>query len=212
MLDRKVCHWEIGGIPGHEARPCTDRRRRDQAVRLTQGDAFCGELATPASRELALIPTNGRHLQGGEHPSDRAFFPSARASPTLFNVDRANERRLSSRSQRPKAFRRATAAQSIDQDSRIQQEPWHPQPTRRMSPPALCANPGTRVRVPVVALAVDLPQRCEDVIPAPLVLESATDGLRYERAPLPSTHPTIELGDETVVQCNVHTHAHKLAN
>ena len=55
-------------------------------------------------------------------------------------------------------------------------------------------------------------QRRFDVIPAPLVLETLPDQLGDERAPPAAAGAAVELGDQIVFQCNVHTHESNVAD
>ena len=55
-------------------------------------------------------------------------------------------------------------------------------------------------------------QRRFDVIPAPLVLETLPDQLGDERTPPAAAGAAVELGDQIVFQCNVHTHESNVAD
>ena len=55
-------------------------------------------------------------------------------------------------------------------------------------------------------------QRRFDVVPAPLVLETLPDQFGDERTPPAAAGAAVELGDQIVFQCNVHTHESNVAD
>jgi hypothetical protein len=59
--------------------------------------------------------------------------------------------------------------------------------------PTLSTDPGGGILVPVVAALLDLPQRCQDVVPAALVFKRAPDSLGDESAPLTAAYAAVEL-------------------
>src|SRR6266851_9106146 len=69
VLYDELRHRKIFGIPGCEPRTDADRRSRDKAIRLAQGDPFGGVVAPPLSRTLALLETEGRYPQPSEEPA-----------------------------------------------------------------------------------------------------------------------------------------------
>ena len=58
----------------------------------------------------------------------------------------------------------------------------------------------------------DLSERAEDVIPPPLIFESASHRGRDERAPLALADAAVQLRDQPALEVYVYTHAHTLAH
>lgn len=67
----------------------------------------------------------------------------------------------------------------------------------------LATDPIARIIVPFVTLVGDSSERSLDIIPSPLIIESATNQLCDERATSPAPSPLVELGDELVLHGNV---------
>jgi hypothetical protein len=65
---------------------------------------------------------------------------------------------------------------------------------------ALPSDPFPRIFVPLVAAVAQLSQGGLDVVPALFVVEAAADQLGDEGAPLTSTDPPVELGDQRIIQ------------
>ena len=76
----------------------------------------------------------------------------------------------------------------------------------------LLADPFTGIGIPLVALVGDGPERCLDIVPSPLIVESPADQLRDERAAAPTSRPLIELGNELVVNGDVQSHVPRIAH
>ena len=77
---------------------------------------------------------------------------------------------------------------------------------------ALAADPFTRIVIPFVALVGDSPKRCLDIVPSPLVIESAANQLCDQCAAPPASSPPIELGNELVIDGNVQSHVLTIAH
>jgi len=77
---------------------------------------------------------------------------------------------------------------------------------------ALGADPGLRIGVPHVPAVLDDPQGGLDVPPAPLVLQSASEGLGDEGAALPPPDPAIELRHQIISETYVQPHGHTLTH
>ena len=77
---------------------------------------------------------------------------------------------------------------------------------------ALAANPFTGIVIPFVALVGDSPERCLDIVPSPLVIESAPNQLCDECAASPAPSPPVEFGNELVVNSNVQSHVPTIAH
>lgn len=77
---------------------------------------------------------------------------------------------------------------------------------------ALAAYPCGRVVVPLMADIVHASEGGLDVLPAPLVIEAAPDQFGDESAPLTSTRPAVELGDQVVIQRYVQSHVQMMAH
>jgi len=67
----------------------------------------------------------------------------------------------------------------------------------------LAADPFTGIVVPFVTLVGDGAKGSLDVVPSPLVIESAANQLGDECATLPTSGPLVELGNELVIHRNV---------
>ena len=67
----------------------------------------------------------------------------------------------------------------------------------------LAADPFTGIVVPFMTLVGDGPKGSLDIVPSPLVIESAANQLCDECATLPASGPLVELGNELVIHCNV---------
>jgi hypothetical protein len=77
---------------------------------------------------------------------------------------------------------------------------------------ALAADPFTGIVIPFVALIGDRPERCLDIVPSPLVIESAANQLCDECAASSASSPPIELGNELVIDGNVQSHVPTIAH
>lgn len=67
----------------------------------------------------------------------------------------------------------------------------------------LAADPFAGIDVPFVTLVWDGPKSSLDIVPSPLVIESAANQLCDECATLPASGPLVELGNELVIHGNV---------
>lgn len=77
---------------------------------------------------------------------------------------------------------------------------------------SLPADPSAGIVIPFVSAVGDGPQRCLDIIPSPLVIKSAANQLCNERAASPTAGPSVELGDELVINGNVQSHVPTIAH
>ena len=77
---------------------------------------------------------------------------------------------------------------------------------------ALAADPFTGIVIPFVALVGDSPERCLDIVPSPLVIESAANHLCDECAASPASSPPVEFGNELVINGNVQSHVPTIAH
>ena len=77
---------------------------------------------------------------------------------------------------------------------------------------ALAADPFTGIVIPFVALVGDSPERCLDVVPPPLVVESAANQFCDECAASPASSPPVEFGNELVINGNVQSHVPTIAH
>ena len=77
---------------------------------------------------------------------------------------------------------------------------------------ALVADPFTGIVIPFVALVGDGPQRCLDIVPSPLVIESAANQLCDECAASSASSPLVELGNEFVINGYVQSHVLTIAH
>lgn len=76
----------------------------------------------------------------------------------------------------------------------------------------LMTYPLRGIGIPLVPVGSDLPKGFHDVIPPALIVQRTADRLRDERAPLAPANSAVELLDKSLVQTDVHTHAHKLTD
>ena len=77
---------------------------------------------------------------------------------------------------------------------------------------ALAADPFTGIVIPFVALVGDSPERCLDVVPPPLVVESAANQFCDECAASPASSPLVEFGNKLVINGNVQSHVPTIAH
>ena len=77
---------------------------------------------------------------------------------------------------------------------------------------ALAADPFSGIAIPFMALVGDSPERCLDIVPAPLVIESAANQLCDERAAPPASSAPVEFGNELVINRNVQSHVPTIAH
>ena len=77
---------------------------------------------------------------------------------------------------------------------------------------ALVADPFTGIVIPFVALVGDGPERCLDIVPSPLVIESAANQLCDECAASPASSPLVEFGNELVINGYVQSHVLTIAH
>ncbi len=212
MLYNELGHRKILRVPCREPRADGDCRGRHKAIRLAQCDPSSSVIAAPLACALTLFETEGRHAKASKEPLDRCLFPTARAAPQLFDVDRAYIRRLRDRPKCPKAIGRPSSAECVDQDGRIEKKRRHVlADTAGISAP-LMTDPLRGIGIPLVPVVRDLPKRRHDVIPPALILQRSTDRLRNERASLAPADPAIKLRDESIVETNVYTHTHRLTH
>jgi hypothetical protein len=76
----------------------------------------------------------------------------------------------------------------------------------------LAADPFTGVVIPFVALVGDGPEHCLDIVPSPLVIESAANQLCDECTTSPASSPLVEFGNELVINGNVQSHVLTIAH
>jgi hypothetical protein len=77
---------------------------------------------------------------------------------------------------------------------------------------ALVADPFTGIVIPFVALVGDGPERCLDIVPSPLIVESAANQLCDESAASPASGPLVEFGNELVINGYVQSHVLTIAH
>jgi hypothetical protein len=77
---------------------------------------------------------------------------------------------------------------------------------------ALAPDPFTGIVIPIVALVGDSPERCLDIVPSPLVIESAANQLCDECAASPASGAPVEFGNELVINGNVQSHVPTIAH
>jgi len=77
---------------------------------------------------------------------------------------------------------------------------------------ALVADPFSGIVIPFVALVGDGPEGCLDIVPSPLVIESATNQLCDECAASPASSPLVEFGNELVINGYVQSHVLTIAH
>jgi len=77
---------------------------------------------------------------------------------------------------------------------------------------ALAADPLSGIVIPFVALIGDRPERCLDIVPSPLVIESAANQFCDECAAPPASNPPVKSGNEHVIDGNVQSHVLSIAH
>jgi len=76
----------------------------------------------------------------------------------------------------------------------------------------LRAHPCRRIRVPIVHGVGEGSKRRLDVVPTPFIVESTLDEFYDECTPSTGTGPSIQFGNQLVLQNYVHTHVPTLAH
>lgn len=114
MLYDELAHRKILRVPGREPRAYGDCRRRYKAIRLAQRDPSGGVVAAPLACAFALFETEGRYAEASKEPPDGCLFPTTRAAPELFDIDRADIRRFRDRPKCPEAFGSPSSSKSVD--------------------------------------------------------------------------------------------------
>src|SRR6266508_5143986 len=133
MLDRELPHGKVLRIARGETPADRERGGRDETVRLGQRPAAAREPSSP----LAGLPSFGgteRHdSKSGKERTRRRVLARPEPSHRLFDVDRADVRRVAggAKSLQPRK-RTATATEQVDQDRGVEQDCGH-YPTRRGS-------------------------------------------------------------------------------
>lgn len=212
MLDDKLRHWKVFRIPGRKARPYGDRRGRNKAIGLTQRDPFGCVIATPLSGTLALVETESRDTEASKEPADGRLLAEASAAPKLFDIDGTNVGRFRDRTKRAKPIGGFPSAKCVDQNRRVEKKAGHALADTASIDAPLLTYPRRGIGIPLVTFGGDLSEGHHDVVPAAVILQRTADCLRNERAPLAPADPAVELRDQSLVQTNVYTHAHKLAH
>lgn len=130
------------------------------------------------------------------------FVLAAAAAQNLLDVDGAYPRRLGGIAQSPHALRGGLAAQRVDQDRRIEQQPQPLSDTTRIAV-ALSPDPTGGVAVPFVLTSREGAQAGFDVLPATLVIERSADSLRDERTTVPPSNTLVKALHQLVVKAYV---------
>src|SRR5581483_6846658 len=136
---------------------------------------------------------------------------ATRATPKLVDVDGADERREADSPQDANPSTRRSATEGVDEYGRVEEDRCHLTHASRVKPP-LRADPLRRGHSPVAAVIRDRSDGREDVVPAPLVLERAPDGVGDEGAPLAFPDASVHGLHELRIKAYVQTHAHNLAH
>ena len=195
MLYDEVGHRKVLRVPGRKPRANGDRRGRDKTIGLAQRDSFGRVIAAPLACAFTLLETEGRYAEASKEPPDRGLFPTAGATPELFDIDGADIRRLRNRPKGTQAFGGPSASQCVDQDSRIEKERRHVLANTAGIGAPLMAYPLRGIGIPLMPVVRDLPKRRDDVIPATLILQRSADRLRDERASLAPADLAVKLSD-----------------
>ena len=130
----------------------------------------------------------------------------------LYDVDRAPVRRFQDRPKCATPVGGSPSAKCVDQNCCDEKERRHLLVDTASIGTPLVANPRRGIGVPLVSGVSDLSERGHDVVPSALILQRTTDRLRDESAPLTAADPAVKLSDKSLVQTNVHTHAHRFAH
>jgi hypothetical protein len=120
MFDFELLHREVLWVAG--CQPCANAERgcRDQAVCLRQRDSFASELPAPVAGADSLRTSDRRDVQATQETRGQLSLVIAYASHDLLNVHSAYPRELSGVMQTSQSRGGSAAAQSIDEDGRIQ--------------------------------------------------------------------------------------------
>ncbi|MDQ3664915.1 MAG: hypothetical protein M3353_09715, partial [Actinomycetota bacterium] len=131
MLDDQLLHREVVRVPCGEPPADTDCSRRDQTIRLAHRDTLSGEFGPPRARTPALINAERCPPQRVDQVTRESVLVRSNTAGNLVDVDRADVRHLSAATKVEDALTRRTPTESIDENSRVEQE--RHQPTRRLS-------------------------------------------------------------------------------
>lgn len=199
MFDDDVGHREVVDVGRRQRGANTHRGGRDQAIGLVEGDALRREVAPPSPRPHALCRAERGDPQPTEQAANRSLFGRSHASPDLLDRDGADPRFGSDTPQSAQAIGGTTSAQGVDQDGRVEYQSGHSADATTVAA-ALAPDPRGRVRVPVVTGVGQLAEGRLDVVPPSLVVEAPTHQLCDEGAPATGADPSVELGDQAVLQ------------
>jgi hypothetical protein len=212
VLDGQLGHREIDDVRCRQPCPYPDGCRRNEAVGLVKGDSPVGELTSPRTGANPFGDAQWSKPESVEQTPGDGLLIGAKAAPDLLDRDRAHPGFSAGSSQRGQPRRCGTAPQSVDENRRVQQKPGQRLPSSPYVAPTLLSYPGSGILVPLVAGVGKSAKGRLDVIPAPLVIESAPDQLRDETTAASRAYSLIEFSHEGVVQRYVHSHVPKLAH
>src|SRR5205085_9101695 len=90
VVDVQPAHREVPGVFGRQPRSDSDRSRRNETVRLSQGPAAAGELPAPNACTPPLVHAERCQAETGEQASGRRLLRRAEAAHRRLDVDRAD--------------------------------------------------------------------------------------------------------------------------
>lgn len=171
-----------------------------------QCDSSGREITSPFAGTPAFGRSKSRDTQTIEEPLDGVVVTPSASPPDLFDTDGTRPQLVSCAAQAADPLCCGSSTESVDQHGGIEKQA--PQRSARASGirMALGADPAGRIIVPLVAVRLDRSQRQFDLVPTPLVVQSAPNQLLDESAPSAGACTTIQLAHELVVELYVHSH------
>jgi len=210
VLDSELGHGKVLGVAGCQAGVDAHGGRGYEAVALAKRYAPLCIVTAPTSRALTLPPPERSEMKPLEKADRRRLVACGRAAQDLLDIHSAYPWRLTFSVQVSHPLTGGPSSQYVDQNCRIEQQQALPD-TRGIAT-ALRRDPGSGIWIPLVLTVCERADTGFDVLPAPLVVERATEGLGDEGAATTPSDALIELRDEIVIQAYVQTHGHNLAH
>src|SRR6202035_3558777 len=182
VLYIELRHREVPGVSCRQSRSNAVGRGSDQAVGLAEGDPPACMVPAPASGTFALRSAERSQLKSAEEAHHRRFVLTVGSTQHLLDVDRAYPWHLSGGiAQAAHALGGRAAAQSVDQDGRVEEQRQRLANARRVTA-ALLRHPTGRIPIPLMLTICECAESGFDVLPTAFILERAAHRLAYERA------------------------------
>ncbi len=212
VIDGQFGHRKVFGVSSRQPRPDTDGRGGDQTVSLMQCDASGCVLSPPRSCPHPLGQAQRGQSKPAEEPLDGCFFRPSYSSPNLFDGDDAHPWFDPATSQSSNPVGRWSTPHRVNEDGRVEHQSRHRSAGSTNVGRSLLTNPAGRIGVPLMAAVTHSAERRLDIVPSPLVIETALDQLLDHHAATPAAGPPVKFSDDSVVQRYVYPHGPRLAH